>query len=814
MGKIYFSFFYLFIGIFLVSAQEKRTPDDRPIKVLSAQRIEDSPTIDGDLSDAIWQNIPPSGDFHMYQPGNEGTIPTDYQSEVKMAYNDKAVYIAAYLYDPNPKEILQQYSQRDDVFAQADRLAVAINTYNDGINETRFYVTSAGTIGDSRVSSNNQDFGYNVVFSSQISYDENGWYAEFEIPYNALRFPEKEVQNWSINFYREIKSRNETHTWSFINNSIGKETQYNGNIIGIKNIDPPVRLTLFPFTQGVLTNFGDETETSLTAGLDIKYGISDSFTLDATLIPDFGQAAFDEVVLNLGPFEQTFGENRQFFSEGTELFNKGGIFFSRRIGNAPTGSFELADQEKTLENPSRVKLINAIKVSGRTENNLGIGVLNTITGKTKAVIQDTLTGNVREVVVEPISNYNVAVLDQQFNDNSSISLTNTNVTRDGSFRDANVSALSFDVADTGNRYRTSGRAIVSNVNLETGFKTGFRSELDIFRIKGKFRYRVGHDFANKTFDINDLGVNFTNNYNNFTAGVSYQIFEPTEIFNQYRFSLTTRHRRLYKPSVQTRNDYNFDTFFITVKRFAFGVNGSYLTEDNDYFEPRVAGKFVIFPATFGGRAFVSSDYRKKFAYDMGVGGRKAFDDPRRSYFFDISPRYRFSNRFAMILSSELSVNNDIFGYVDNTEEDVFFGQRDVTSIENSITASYNFDPFKAIDLRFRNFWSTADYSDDIFFILNDDGTKEITPYDISENNPNTNFNIWNLDLSFRWRFAPGSEATLLYRNQIFNVTELATLNYTESLDNLFDQEKQHTVSLRVTYFIDYNNVKDLFQKKA
>lgn len=814
MGKFYVCFLLFFFGLAQTTAQESPTPKEINKKILNAQRITERPKIDGDLTDAVWQNIPPSGGFNMYEPGNEGVIPPEYQSEVKLAYDDKAVYIAAYMYDPNPEKILQQFSQRDDVFAQADRLAVAINTYNDGINETRFYVTSAGAIGDSRVSRNNQDFGFNVVFSCQISYDEKGWYAEFEIPYNALRFPEKEVQNWSINFYRELKNKNETHTWSFINNSIGNETQYNGNVVGIKDIDPPVRLTLFPFAQGVVTKFGDETESNLTAGLDIKYGLSDSFTLDATLIPDFGQAAFDEVTLNLGPFEQTFGENRQFFSEGTELFNKGGIFFSRRIGNEPTGSFELADQEKELARPNRVKLLNAIKVSGRTENNLGIGVLNTITGETKAMIQDTVTGTIREVVVEPVANYNVAVLDQQFNDNSSISLINTNVTRDGSFRDANVSAFAFDVADRGNRFRTSGRAIVSNVNESDGFKTGFRSEIDIFRIKGNFRYRVGHDFANKTFDINDLGVNFTNNYNNFTANVSYEIFEPTSVFNRFRFSLSTRHRRLYKPSVQTRNSFDFDTFFFTIERLAFGVNGSYNTENDDYFEPRVDGKFVTFPANFGGRAFLSSDFRKKFAYDIGVGARRSFEDPRRSYFFDFSPRYRFSNKFAMILSTELSINNDIFGYIDSIDDDVFLGQRNVNSIENTITASYNFDPFKAINLRFRNFWSTADYKDNIFFILNDDGTKDLFDYDISENDPNTNFNIWNLDVSFRWRFAPGSEASLLYRNQIFNVTEMAQLGYSESLQNLFTQDQQHTVSLRLTYFIDYNNVKYLFNKKA
>ena len=82
-----------------------------------------------------------------------------------------------------------------------------------------------------------------------------------------------------------------------------------------------------------------------------------------------------------------------------------------------------------------------------------------------------------------------------------------------------------------------------------------------------------------------------------------------------------------------------------------------------------------------------------------------------------------------------------------------------------------------------------------------------------ENDPNRNFNIWNLDLSFRWRFAPGSEASLLYRNQIFNSDNQATLGYTESLNKLFKQAVQNTISLRVTYFLDYNNVAYIFNKK-
>jgi hypothetical protein len=798
------SFFLISLS---VASQQKKS--------LEATRIENAPKIDGILDDNIWQALPAYGDFAMYEPGNEGTIDPKYRTEVKMAYDDKAVYVAAYLYHPEPDKILSQFSQRDEVFVQADYFMISLNTYNDGINETRFYVTSAGTIGDSQAERDRSDFGYNVVFDCKISKDDKAWYAEFKIPYNALRFPEVDVQNWGVQFYRKLVAENQTHTWNFIDRTTGNPSQYSGNITGVKNIDPPIRLTLFPFGQAVISDFDGETETDFSAGLDVKYGLSDSFTLDATLIPDFGQAAFDPVSLNLGPFEQTFGENRAFFTEGTDLFNKGRIFFSRRIGSNPTGPLEGINENETFTKfPARINLLNAIKISGRTKGKLGVGFLNAVTERTFATAEDTITGISRKIEIEPLSNYNIIVLDQQFNNNSSVSLINSNVTRNGSYRDANVTGLTFDIADKQNKFRYSGRGIYSNVYENKSHIEGIRTELDIMRIKGKLRYRVGHDFADRNFDINDLGVNFTNNFNNFVAGVSYEIFEPVKAFNKYRVSFSARHRRLYRPSVVTGNNFDFNTFFVLPSRFAFGSNIGFNTENDDYFEPRVEGRFVTYSSSLGGRIWCSSDYRKRFAYDLGFGHRTWFGDPQVAYFADFSPRYRFSDKFLVVLSTDINFNEDQFGYISNTEAEIFFGQRDITRVTNSIQGSYNFDPFKAIDLRFRNSWSTADYSDDVFFILNEDGSRSRVNYDTTDNDPNRNFNIWNLDLSFRWRFAPGSEATFLYRNQIFNLDNMATLGYTESLSNLFDKAQQNSFSLRITYFIDYNNVKDIFNEDS
>lgn len=785
-------------------------------KTLQATRITTPPKIDGTLDDSVWENLPVYSDFFMLEPSNEGNASQELRTEVKLAYDDKAVYVAAYMYDNEPDLIPKQFSQRDDTDVQADLFMIALNTYNDGLNETRFWVTSAGTIADSKMSQNNQDFGFDVVFQCRVSSDEKGWYAEYKIPYNALRFPELDVQNWSVNFFRRLVRQNELHSWNRIDKSVGRETQYNGIVTGVTDINPPVRLTFFPFAQGVYSVVDGESATDFSGGLDLKYGLSDSFTLDAQLIPDFGQVTFDNVRLNLGPFEQTFGENRAFFTEGVDLFRKGRIFFSRRIGNGPTGGVgELADNEEVEGFPSKVNLLNSVKISGRTKNNLGVGFLNSITERTFADIRNTETGERRKVEVEPLTNYNVFVLDQQFNQNSSISVINTNVIRSGSaFRDANVTALAFNLSNKENSFATAGRAIVSNVSFPGNLVTGFQSELDVFKTKGKLRYRAGHDFANTTFNINDLGLNNRNNFNNFVVGGSYEIFEPTKIFNKYRINFTARHRRLYQPNVQTDNIAFVNAFFQLKSRLAFGVDFFTGGKRQDYFEPRVAGRFVTYEPRIGTGGFISTDYRKKLAVDVNYGFNRWFgNQDQTNYRLEISPRFRFSNKFLVIFSSEYSTRIKNFGWVDNTDKDVFLGLRDIDTFENTLDLSYNFDSYKAINLRFRNFWSTADYSRDIFYILNQDGSRTETNYDLAERrNPNTNFNIWNLDLSFRWRFAPGSEASLLYRNQIFNNDDLSTLGYTESLGNLFDQPIQHTISLRITYFIDFNNVRSLFNK--
>lgn len=782
-------------------------------KEYRTQKIFDAPKIDGILNDSIWQNIPVATNFLMVEPGDGNPSRETHPTEVKIIYDDEAIYVAAYLYDNEPKRILRQFTQRDNI-GQSDFFILDLNTYNDGENQTRFLITSAGTIADAKMSGGDEDYSYNVVWEGEISYDENGWYAELKIPYAALRFPEKEEQVWGMQIARQITHLNETYSWNYINKSIGRSTQYNGLLKGIRNIDPPVRLSFYPYSSIEVDNYEGTTQTNFSAGLDFKYGITDAFTLDATLIPDFGQTAFDDVELNLGPFEQAFNENRAFFTEGTELFTKGDLFYSRRVGDAPLGFNEaqdgMLDNEVIIENPEAADLLNAIKISGRTESDLGIGFFNAITKETRAIYRDTINLVQREKITEPLANYNILVLDQQFNQNSSITLINTNVTRDGNFRDGNVTGFLFDVFNKANSFNFEGEAKMSNVNLENQNLTGFASSFSIDRTKGNFRYGVEHDFANKTYDINDLGLNFRNNYNNFFWRSSYEIFEPKGNFNALSVTVFGNHTRRYQPNVETGTDLGISLFAATNTRLAFGGNAVLESDFKDFFEPRRDGEYIIYNQSVGFDPWISTDYRKKFAVDARVSYRDYFESDQERYQLRFSPRFRFNNKFNLVYSFRFNVTNNRQSFVSLLPGNILFGNRDTKSIENSLRGDYNFNNRQSVNLSFRNFWSVATFENDQYGILLENGRLKHIDQDISEeNNPNVNFNIWNLDLSYRWRFAPGSEAILLYRNSIFNLNKKSEIGFQQSLENLFEESLRQNLSLRVVYFIDYNNIRKL-----
>ena len=385
-----------------------------PKKTLHTKFCSEKITVDGKLNEEIWANAEIATNFTMTSPDNGKPESKDRRTEVKVVYDNDAIYIGAVLYDNEPTKIRKELTSRDN-WPTADMFAVFLNGYNDSQQESRFIVSAAGVQLDCIYTNNNgEDYSWNAIWDSHVEITNYGWVVEMKIPYAAVRFSSDKKQTWGLNFFRDVSRDRQQFSWNLIDNKINNESVQAGILDGIENIETPTRLFLIPYSSYYVNSSKEQTTGKIKGGLDLKYGINDAFTLDAIMVPDFGQTAFDNVVLNLSPFEQQFGENRPFFTEGTDLFNKGGIFYSRRIGGGPSTSANLGTDEIFTKNPATVNLLNALKISGRTKNGLGIGVLNAVTDKTYAEITNTATGVQRKELVEPLANYNVMVLNQRF----------------------------------------------------------------------------------------------------------------------------------------------------------------------------------------------------------------------------------------------------------------------------------------------------------------------------------------------------------------------------------------------------------------
>lgn len=781
------------------------------------KRADIPPKIDGILDDVVWSKAEIATDFIQFRPEMGLTLSDSERTEVKMTYDDKAIYVAAYLYD-DPQKIMKQLTGRDN-FGQTDFFALVLNPNNDAQNDTQFFVFSSGVQADAIANpSIGEDFSWNAVWDSAVKINEDGWSLEMKIPYRTLRFQNQEVPTWGLQFHRQFRRHRSQYTWSPIDITKGNIGLYHGALKGLENIEPPTRLSLYPFMTGIYNNFDGQTDTDLTFGMDVKYGLTENFTLDATLVPDFSQAGFDNVVLNLGPFEQTFSEQRQFFTEGVDLFSKGNLFFSRRIGSRPSGNVSLNDNE-TIERPNEVKVLNALKISGRTKDGLGIGLFNAITEKTNATITNTETGQSRQEIVEPFTNYNILVVDKQFNGNSALSLINTNVLRSGSFRDANVTALVADLTNKKNTYRTVGEVKMSNVNYQdANNETGFSSFLFAGKVAGNFRYSFDHSYADTEFEINDIGLQFRNNFNDFGVDASYETFVPKGKLNSYRVNIFSNYRQLASPNTFTGFNLGGGYRATTTKLDAYGFRLNIEPgKQNDFFESR-DGRPFIYENFVSTGAWISSNYNRTFALDASANIGTLFEDGRDlfTYDFSLSPRVRFNDNFLMIYDLNFDFRNGDRGYATQTDTQPVFGERNRQIMINNISANYTFDPFNVLALSFRHYWDTVNYDHNLF-TLQDNGrltTASGINLDNLGEDPNINFSTWNIDLSYSWQFAPGSFLTALYRNQLFNSTTDATADYLNSLNTLFDQPIQNTFSLRLQYFIDYNDVKNVLKKKS
>jgi hypothetical protein len=808
---------------------------------LVAVKTLQAPLVDGKLDDKVWGQAPVATSFIQYSPqyGDAASVRT----EVRILYDNSAIYIGAYLYD-DPDKIRKQITARDGESQQdVDYFSVFFDTYNDQQNGYQFLVTSANVQTDAKLSpsvnpqyNNYGDKAWDAVWQSKTSIVKDGWIVEMRIPYLSLRFPNKEVQNWGLQLLRFTRRNNETSFWNSVDpNKSGFVNQF-GVYEDIKNIHPPLRLSFSPYISGGVRmnpkGMDEPTEWLHNGGMDVKYGINESFTLDATLIPDFGQVVSDNVTNNLTPYEIKFNENRPFFTEGTELFNKAGLFYSRRIGATPSyydsvNSFAFNNNKYDIkQNPGLVQLYNAIKVSGRTKKKLGIGVFNAITAPMEARLQDHFSGKDTSIKTEPLTNYNIVVLDQALKGRSSITFTNANVTREGAERDANVSSIDWALFNRKNIYEVSGSARYSKVFGYTLYNgsinliddttrlngrmyvhpyEGFMSYLKLAKVSGKIQANISSSITSNTYDPNDLGYLQTPNIVIQNGSISYNQNTATKHFISYRYSLNTTYEALFKPYGYQQVEFWTTAFWLFRNFWDITFNlGTQPFGSNDYFELRTAKRYLSKPA-FSYVSFVgSTDSRKRLFVSYAAGYNRAKVEDGDYYFLEGGVRYRFSDNFTLDMDVTRQDDQNQLGYAFIRENGApIVGYRRNLEYTSVLSGIYNFTPRLNLTLRSRHYWNAVHYKK--FFNVSMDGGLSNHSFIA---NQDENYNLLNTDAFLTWDFGLGSRMVLGWKNWLGDPYSIIDQKgYLPNLDNTFNQSHGNQLTLKLIFFLDYNQLK-------
>ena len=353
-------------------------------RIAQAQRVEDVPVIDGDLSDSVWAGASTVSGFSQRNP-REGEPATE-RTEVRIIYNDQSIFFGVTCYDSEPDGIIATERARDGgsggggfsgAFQSDDSFEIILDTFHSHQDGFLFRPNPLGTKFDSWITDEGSltNPSWDELWNVAATRNEAGWIAEIEIPFQSIRMSDDEEQVWGIDFKRNIRRKNEEVIWSnYRRNFEFAQVSQAGDLFGLRDISSENRLRIKPYaTAGASRVFQDglpETQHLFDAGLeDVKYQLTPGLILDFTANPDFAQAEVDEQVSNLTRFSVFFPEKREFFQENASLFEFGPggfrpemkLFHSRTVG--------LSEDREPID------IIAGLKLTGQLQG-LDVGVFN------------------------------------------------------------------------------------------------------------------------------------------------------------------------------------------------------------------------------------------------------------------------------------------------------------------------------------------------------------------------------------------------------------------------------------------------------
>lgn len=789
---------------------------ERIVRKVDAVRTSVKPVIDGDLKDEVWKSAALLKELVEWRPSFGNKEDEKNRTEIRILYDNNAIYVSGFCHEAANDSISSELIGRDQVGVN-DFVGIIFDTYHDKINGFGYFVTPLGEQFDAKYSSEGEDDSWNSVYETSAKIVTGGWVFEMRIPYAAIRFSNEKTQDWGINVTRRRTKSGKQLMWNPTNPTVGGNflAQF-GVWTNIQDIKPPVRLSFSPYLSTYANHYPfnmagqKNTSTAVNGGMDVKYGITQAFTLDMTLIPDFGQVQSDNQVLNLSPFEVRFNENRSFFTEGTELFGKGNLFYSRRIGGTPIhhGSVygQLQPGESVVKNPVETRLMNATKISGRTKNGLGIGIFNAVTKPQYATIEQN-GKEARKFETDPLTNYNIIVFNQSLKNNSSVTLINTNVTRNGTDYDANVTAGLWDFYNKKNTWNTFGQVGVSNlIGVLPRGKTlsGYNHRIGFGKTGGRFNFRVFQELADQKYDHNDMGYFTNNNYveNGFWMG--YRWLKPTSWYNRINANMNAGFSMRFKPWDRQNSWINVNVNSQLKSLWFVGTNLNINPEQNDFYEPRIEGRVFRRPGSVGYGVWVESNGAKKYSINLEAFGRWANQYNSTNYDFFIRNQYRFNKKLTMSMNTALEFRHNNLGYATILRPDsVIFALRKRNTVENTLNVKYNFNNKMGLTFLARHYWSKVENKQ--FFSLNTDGG--LTAISRINKNVDYNVNYFNIDMVYTWQFALGSFMNVVWKNSIGTFDQNVSTGYFKNAGNTLEASQLNSLSVRIIYFLDYLDLK-------
>jgi len=768
-GLLSFLIFFFFLNFLDVLGSEI---EDDTLKSITALRINGGAKIDGILNEEFWQKAPRSGDFIQFQP-DEGSPATE-STFVVMAYDDEALYVGMEMYDSEPDKIISRLTRRDR-WVEADHINVIVDSHHDHQTAYAFTLYVSGTQKDTYYYNDNwSDESWDAVWESAARITNSGWTVELRIPFHCLRFASEDNPIWGIYFSRHISRKNELDRWIYIPESASGFVSYFGHLKGLKDLTPPKRLEVLPYTVSY-----EQTEPSSPVnpdgrdfsgdlGFDLKYGISSNITLDATVNPDFGQVEADETILNLSVFETWYPEKRPFFLEGFKIFETPfDLFYSRRIGK---------------------DILLASKISGKTKGGTSIGILEAVTKK-------------EETTIEPEANYFVARVMQDFLKNSTVGVMATAVNQKG-FHSAYTGGVDWNLRFLNGDYQFKGHFIGSRTGPQ---KDGWGGWLGFSKEGGEhIRGSIEGLYLDRGLDLNRLGFLRHDDFRQIYGWLQYRTTKNWWIIRKTWHNLNIELADNLSGLKLTRGgNYNFQ---IELTNFWNLGGGTWTDFDNVYSDRETrGGPPAPIPIGQNWWFWFNTDSRKWWQINPSIEGGDNWDGHYNYYslWLNLFPRsnIEISGGPGYYRSEGISRWLTYLEDEDENRTDDIFGEQYVERFDVTLRGTFTFSKNLTLQIYAQPFMAAVDYRNFKRLIPPDRFEYvDSTIYNEEEEQPDFNWTSFNSNVVLRWEYRPGSTLFLVWTQSREVENGIGDFKFRRDWNNLFDTIPNNTFLIKVNYW--------------